>query len=273
GTLLGAWRWSDENNALKTGYDPVARGWPGWIAATGLDAALLPEVAVPGTKLGEVGGNRFGLPQDAVVCAGTTDGCASFLAAGASAPGEGVTALGSTLTLKLASDRPVAAPEYGVYSHRLGDLWLAGGASNSGGRALARYFDPAALARLSAGIDPAHPSGHDYYPLPGPGERFPFADPALPPREAPRPADDAAFLHGLLEGIGRIEALGYARLAELGAPRLRSVRSLGSGAANATWIAMRGRLLGVKMLPARSGEAAVGAALLALRGVPVRPAP
>ncbi len=273
GTLLGAWRWSDENNALKTGYDPLARGWPGWIAATGLDVALLPEVAVPGTKLGEVGGNRFGLPQRAVVCAGTTDGCASFVAAGATAPGEGVTALGSTLTLKLASDRPVAAPEYGVYSHRLGDLWLAGGSSNSGGRALARHFDPAALARLSAGIDPARPSGLDYYPLPGPGERFPIADPALPPREAPRPADDAAFLHGLLEGIGRIEALGYARLARLGAPPLRSVRSLGSGAANATWTAMRGRLLGVEMLPARSGEAAVGAALLALRGVPVRPAP
>ena len=89
----------------------------------------------------------------------------------------------------------------------------------------------------------------------------------MPPRETPRPADDAAFLHGLLEGIARIEALGYRRLAELGAPPLRSVRSLGSGAANATWTAIRARLLGVPMLPALSGEAAVGAALLALRGV------
>ena len=267
GTLLGRFRHSDENNALKTGYDPVARRWPDWLAATGLDTALLPEVAVPGTPLGEVAARRFGLPRGAVVCAGTTDGCASFLAAGASAAGEGVTVLGSTLTLKLACDRPVAAPEYGVYSHRLGALWLAGGASNSGGRALARHFDPAALARLSACIDPSRPSGLDYYPLPGPGERFPIADPALPPRDTPRTAADAAFLHGLLEGIARIEALGYRRLAELGAPPLRSVRSLGSGAANATWTAIRARLLGVPMLPARSAEAAVGAALLALRGV------
>lgn len=267
GTLLGAFRHSDDNNALKTGYDPVARRWPDWLSETGLNTALLPEVAVPGTPLGEVPATRFGLSRGALVCAGTTDGCASFLAAGAREAGEGVTVLGSTLTLKLACDRPVAAPEYGVYSHRLGGLWLAGGSSNSGGRALARHFDPAALARLSAGIDPSRPSGLDYYPLPGPGERFPLADPALAPRETPRPADDAAFLHGLLEGIARIEALGYQRLAALGAPPLQSVRSLGSGAGNAAWTAIRARHLGVPMLPALSGEAAVGAALLALRGV------
>ena len=29
GMLLGALRHSDENNALKTGYDPIARRWPG----------------------------------------------------------------------------------------------------------------------------------------------------------------------------------------------------------------------------------------------------
>ena len=267
GTLLGRFGHSDENNALKTGYDPVARRWPDWLAATGLDTTLLPEVAVPGTPLGEVAEARFGLPRGALVCAGTTDGCASFLAAGAREAGEGVTVLGSTLTLKLACTRPVAAPDYGIYSHRMGGLWLAGGSSNSGGRALARHFDPAALARLSAGIDPARATGLDYYPLPGPGERFPIADPALAPRETPRPTDDATFLHGLLEGIARIEALGYQRLAALGAPPLRSVRSLGSGAANAAWTAIRARHLGVPMLPARSAEAAVGAALLALRGV------
>ena len=94
-----------------------------------------------------------------------------------------------------------------------------------------------------------------------------MADPDLPPRETPHPADDAAFLHGLLEGIARIEALGYRRLAARGAPPLQSVRSLGSGAGNATWTAKRARHLGVPMLPARSAEAAVGAALLALRGV------
>lgn len=270
GRLLGQWRWSDENNALKTGYDPVRRRWPDWLGGTGLDTGLLPEVVAPGTALGPVDAAlaaRLGLGPGATVVAGTTDGCASFLAAGARAPGEGVTALGSTLTLKLACDRPIASPEHGVYSHRLGDVWLAGGSSNSGGAALARHFDAAALARLSARIDPSLPSGLDYHPLPRPGERFPIADAALAPRESPRPADDAAFLHGLLEGIARVEALGYRRLAELGAPALRSVRSVGGGARNPAWAAIRGRLLGVPLRPAASEEAAVGAAALALGAV------
>ena len=74
------------------------------------------------------------------VVAGTTDGCAAFLASGASEAGDGVTSLGTTLTLKLLSATPVFAPQFGVYSHRIGDQWLAGGASNSGGGVLASLF-------------------------------------------------------------------------------------------------------------------------------------
>jgi sugar (pentulose or hexulose) kinase len=229
---------------------------------------VLPDAVEPGTRLGTIDPDlaaRFGLPQDVAIAAGTTDGCAAFLATGADAVGEAVTSLGSTLTLKQLSQRPIFSPEHGVYSHRLGGRWLAGGASNSGGAALARHFSPAALAALSARIDPAQESGLDYYPLPRPGERFPCADPHLPPRETPRPADDVRFLQGLLEGIARIEAQGYRLLAELGAPPPASVRTVGGGAQNAAWTAIRRRMLGVDMLPARSEAAAVGAALLALR--------
>ena len=47
---------------------------------------------------------QLGLPADTAIVAGTTDGCAAFLASGASEPGDGVTSLGTTLTLKLLSD-------------------------------------------------------------------------------------------------------------------------------------------------------------------------
>lgn len=258
---------SDENNALKTGYDPVARAWPDWLDRLGVRRELLPQVLAPGTVAAPIAHNvarRLGLPRRAVVVCGTTDGCAAFLATGASAIGEAVTSLGSTLVVKLLSGTAVFAPEFGIYSHRLGERWLAGGASNSGGAALARHFDALSLQSLSARIDPAVDSGLDYYPLPAPGERFPIADPALPPRETPRPADDALFLHGLLEGIARIEALGYRRLAELGAPAMLSLRSVGGGARNPAWTALRARILGVPMPPARSAEAAVGVAMLAL---------
>jgi sugar (pentulose or hexulose) kinase len=124
---------TDENNALKTGYDPLARRWPDFVAALGLDG-LLPDVLPAGALAARRDGRR--------IVAGTTDGCAAFLAAGAEHIGEGVTSLGSTIVLKLLVDHPVDDPETGVYSHRIGDLWLAGGSSNGGGAVLARYFQP-----------------------------------------------------------------------------------------------------------------------------------
>lgn len=270
GQLSGRFDTTDENNALKTGYDPVAKRWPEWIAATGLRPELLPRVVAPGTPVGTIApamAQRFGLAGDVAMVAGTTDGCASFVATGASEPGDGVTVLGSTLTLKLLCDRPVFAPEFGVYSHRINGFWLAGGASNTGGRVLARYFTGDEIARLSEGIDPQEESGLDYYPLLGPGERFPVMDANLQPRLEPRPASDATFLKGMLEGIAAIEKRGYDRLADLGAPALRSVRSVGGGAGNAVWSAIRQRRLGVPFLPAHSEQAAAGAARLALKGL------
>lgn len=264
---------SDWNNALKTGFDPGAAAWPDWLDGLGLDRALLPDAAEPGNPLGPVSphvARELGLPADMLVAAGTTDGCAAFLATGASRPGEGVTSLGTTLTLKILSHRPVSAPESGIYSHRLCGLWLPGGASNSGGAALARHFPADRIAELSGRIDAAVPSALDYYPLPRPGERFPIADPALLPRESPRPADDASFLHGLLQGIAGVEALGYRRLAGLGAPPLAGVFTVGGGARNRTWSAIRARVLGAPLLQPRSEEAAAGTALLALRALGLR---
>lgn len=162
------------------------------------------------------------------------------------------------------SDRPIFAPEYGIYSHRIGDVWLGGGASNSGGGVLAEFFDSDALGDLSKRIDPATNSGLDYYPLTKPGERFPVSDPDYPPRITPRPADDALFLHGLLEGVARIEAQGFQRMAELGAPALRSIRTVGGGSENSVWTALRERILGVPGARADSRSAAVGVARLAL---------
>lgn len=70
----------------------------------------------------------------------------------------------------------------------------AGGASNTGGAVLRRFFDDAALAALTPRLRPDAPTKLGYYPLLRPGERFPIADPALAPRLEPRPADDALFL-------------------------------------------------------------------------------
>lgn len=261
---------TDENNALKTGYDPVARRWPDWLGETGLDVAMLPEVVPAGSVIGHVAAEAaraLGLPPGIAVVAGTTDGCAAFLASGALAPGDGVTSLGTTLTVKLFSDRPVVDAGRGVYSHRLGDRWLAGGASNTGGAVLLAHFTREALAELSASLSAAPPTGLDYYPLTRDGERFPLNDASLRPRLTPRPPDDATFLKGMLEGMAAIEASGYAALASLGATPLRTMRTVGGGAANAVWSRIREARLGVPMVAVDSEHAAVGVARLAWQGL------
>ncbi len=75
------------------------------------------------------------------------------------------------------------------------------------------------------------------------------------------------FLHGLLEGMARIEARGYQLLQELGASRLSHVYTAGGGAQNDTWTAIRARQLGVPVTRSHYTEAAYGTALLALHGL------
>lgn len=267
GKLSGRLGFSDWNNALKTGYDPVAARWPDWIERAGADVEKLPSVLEPGAPIGRVSPEavRLGVPASAIVHAGTTDGCASFLATGAAEAGDGVTALGSTLVVKLLSDRPIFAPEFGIYSHRIGSTWLAGGASNTGGKVIERFFSRDRLATLSAGVKPEAPTGLEYYPLLKPGERFPINDPEFAPRLEPRPKDETAFFQAMLEGIAEIEAFAYRKLAELGAPALRSVRTVGGGAVNAAWTKIRARNLPAPLQEAKSQQACEGVARLALR--------
>lgn len=266
GRLCGCWGVSDYNNALKLGFDPVALRWPDWLTDLGVRTGLLPEVCAPGTVIGTVRpeiAQPLGLPGGVRMVAGTTDGVAAFLAADGKQPGGGVTSLGSTLVLKLLSTRPVFSPEHGVYSHRLGNLWLAGGASNSGGAVLRKYFSVADMKRLTPALDPDHPTGLDYYPLAAVGERFPVCDPALKPRLSPPANSPLEFFQALLEGISRIEAAGYRLLTRLGGPELVAVRTTGGGSHNPAWVRIRERALGVPVKSARSEHPAYGAALLA----------
>lgn len=269
GKLSGHYGVSDEHNCLKLGYDVLERRWPAWLDRLGVRRDWLPEVVPAGTLLGTVSAaiaREFNLAADTLLVAGTTDATAAFIATGASAPGEAVTSLGSTLVVKVLSEKPIFAPEYGVYSHRLGDLWLAGGGSNSGGAVLLQYFTTERMAAMTPLLKPDQPTSLDYYPLPAPGERFPINDATLPPRVTPRPADDILFFQGLLEGIARIEQRGYQLLASLGAPYPTSILSVGGGAVNEAWTEIRKRLLNTAMTTPAQSEAAYGAALLALRG-------
>jgi sugar (pentulose or hexulose) kinase len=262
---------SDDHNALKLGYDVGELRYPNWLQTLSLPFQL-PEVVTPGEPIAPVLpsiASRFGLPAACIVCAGTTDSIAAFLASGAKTPGTAVTSLGSTLVLKLLSETRVDHAGYGIYSHKLGNLWLVGGASNTGGAVLKQFFSPAELRSLSQQIASDRASPLDYYPLLQPGERFPINDAKLPPRLEPRPDSSVEFLHGLLESIARIEAEGYRLLQSLGATPLTGVCTAGGGADNTAWMQIRSRVLSttaardIPVVRSAQTEAAYGTARLA----------
>ncbi|PHS27541.1 MAG: carbohydrate kinase [Methylophaga sp.] len=255
---------SDPNNALKTGYDPIKQCWPDWIASL-TDKSILPKIVAPGTVIATLSPSlcqTLKLSNTPNIIAGTTDSIAGLIATAANKLGDAVTSLGSTLVVKLISDKPLFIPKQGIYSHRLGDKWLVGGASNSGGAVLKHYFDSQQLKQLSKQIT-LNCKPADYYPLLTAGERFPINDPMLQPRLTPRSTNDTEFLHGMLAGMAKIEQQAYQCLQDAGAVPVTSIRTVGGGAINQIWQAIRQQHIAVPFITAKYTEAAYGAALLA----------
>lgn len=266
GRLMGQAGFSDETNALKTGYDPRTGAWPDWFKAFGFAPGLLPQVLPVGALQGRIDASmasRFGLAAGTKIMAGTTDSVAAFLATGADRIGDAVTSLGTTLAIKLLCDRPISDAATGIYSHKVGARWLAGGASNSGGGVLLAHFSASDLDRLTPLLKPDEPTGLDYYPLNAAGERFPVNNPALAPRLEPRPDDDLTFFQAMLEGMAAIEAHGYRCLEALGGPAPRRIFTAGGGARNGAWTKIRQRHFACPIVAPRDTDAVIGAARIA----------
>lgn len=272
GLLTHRFDFTDINNALKTGFDPVNKIWPLWLtdlfAKENINTACLPKVHLPGTTITNIHPNvasELGLPLDLDIVSGTTDSTAAFIASGAHNVGDAVTSLGSTLVLKVISDVPINDSAHGIYSQPYGNHWLVGGASNSGGAVLRYYFNDEQMLALSEKIQPNKPTQLDYYPLLENGERFPINNPELAPKILPKVEDDVIFFQGLLEGIAEIEHTGYKLLEQLGAPYPNSVNTTGGGVINKAWSQIRQNKLGVPVVNSIHNSAAYGSALLAAK--------
>ncbi|MCU7834813.1 MAG: FGGY-family carbohydrate kinase [gamma proteobacterium symbiont of Taylorina sp.] len=276
GKLTQTFGFSDYNNALKMGYDAQLKCWPDWLITLlnkqAFPVSLLPEVFCPGEVIAKVDSKMaqyFGFSKTLQVCAGTTDSTAAIIASGAKDIGEAITSLGSTLVMKIITDKAIFDPQSGVYSQPYGDHWLAGGGSNSGGAVLKHFFSSRQLAQLTDVLNSAIAGNDfslldlDYYPLLSAGERFPIQDHLLEPRITPRPEQDIAFFQALLEGMADIESMAYQRLLELGAPYPKHVKSIGGGALNQAWQNIRQSKLGIPVQTAVLQQAAAGSAILA----------
>ena len=262
---------TDWSHALKSGYDPRAGEWAGEaLAALGIDPDLVPRVRPPGTLIGTVGGGAAastGLPPACRVVLGMTDACASQLAAGAAAPGQFVSVLGTTLVLKGVSRDPVTDPAGAVYSHRHPQgWWLPGGASNTGGAALHHGFPDQDLAALDGAAAERGPAGTVAYPLVGRGERFPFVAPGAEGFHLGAPHDDVERYRAVLEGVAFVERLGLERMAALGAPADPPLAVTGAGSGSRVWNRIRATVLGRPVLERPGATTALGACILAAAG-------
>jgi xylulokinase len=246
-------------------------------------------VVAPGEVVGEVtttAAELTGLWPGTPVVAGMTDGCAGQIAAGAVAPGDWNSTLGTTLVVKGVTSSLVRDPKGRIYSHRHPDgHWLPGGASNVGGEVLAVGFPRADLARLDRSAAHACPTDRVVYPLVRRGERFPFVAPhaegfhipfpgravectsdALPnPASAARQinSDDTVRYAACLEGVAYVERLAYDTLESLGAGVGDTIHAAGGAARSDVWMQIRADVLFRTLLRPREPGAAMGAAILA----------
>ncbi len=268
GRLTGVYGVSDWSQALKTGYDLIQLQWDP-VVATMLHVPIerFPQIVSPGTVIGYVtpaAAAATGLPAGLAVVAGMTDGCAAQIAGGASAPGQWMSVLGTTLVFKGVTTDLLCDPQGRIYSHRHPQgMWLPGAASNTGGEVLALEFAGADLAAMDAQAIQQAPSGVLYYPLQRKGERFPFANAAAQRFLIGEPTNDAAYYTACLEGVGYIERLAYDTLAQLGAKQDGELRVTGGGARSHTWLQIRANILHCPLLIPEQTEAAFGAAVLA----------
>ena len=260
GRLSGRLGASDENNALKLGYDPVRAPWPAWLDALGVRRELLPEVVAPGTPLGPMTPDAGREPRPARALPGRRRHHRRLRLL----PGH----RRRQRRRRRHRARHHADAEAAVRPARLRArprrLQPSAGRSLAGRRRLQQRRRGAAallhaerMAELTPLLRPEQPDRPALAPAARAGRALPGGrpDPDLRRRSRCRPTSCELF-QALLEGIAEVEARAYAAgprarrpAAALGAHGRRRCRQPGLDLASAP------RLLGVPMLPPVNLEA------------------
>lgn len=258
--LLGRPAAIDVTQALKFGYDPAAERW----GSVPVDEDRLPPVVRTGAVLGTIDptvADGLGLPTDALVVAGATDGVAGQFAC-APTPGRWAITIGSTIVWKAVAPRRIDAPDRGIYSHRGPDgWWFPGAASSAGARILSTWATPADLEAFdgAVAITPDTPTA---YPSVAVGERFPFVDPTFVPWAAPDPAGPRRYSAEVL-GAALVERWGCEALVAAGCEPPTTIATAGGATASGSWVRLRAAVLGVPIEVPTEPSAAYGAAVIA----------
>jgi xylulokinase len=245
---------ADWSHALKTGVNLSTKNWQTEITSqASAENISLPGIVAPGTKLGEIG--------ELSIYAGMTDGCTAQISAGGADLGSAVTTLGTTMVIKLVSNRDVSGP--GFYSHLLpANNWLVGGASNLGGISFKDFASD--IKSWDQKAEVRGPASFVTYPLVATGERFPIANKDLAKVSSGSAVNEIDNYRAILEGIAFAEKLSYEILAKAGAPLTGELRTAGGGTKSPTWCRLRATVLNRPIIAKKDSGSDLGAALIAI---------
>ena len=268
GRLTGVFNITDHLNAFKTGFDLLEYRWPGFIEKDlGISLKKLPEVIRPGESISKINNSTLedlGLPEDTQVIAGMTDSNASIFSSGASIPGDLNSTIGTTLVIKGINSKLVKDDLGRVYCHLHPEgLWLAGGASSTGGECLEYRFGGRDYGEMDKAASSLDPTGLIVYPLVGTGERFPFI--AKDAREfiVGEYNSENQLYRGYLEGVSYLEKLSFEIMEELEVEIGDKIFITGGGAKSDIWSQIRADILGKILIRPKIEDTAMGAAIVA----------
>ena len=263
GWFLNDWRYGEEGNNVKLGWNIETKSWPKSFDLFSLKK-FIPLIIKSGNILGKINqsiANLLRTNEDLLLISGTTDSNAAFIAAQVKED-EGLTILGTTIVLKKIVKKTFSHP--GITMHRVNGDWICGGSSNAGCGVLSRFFSDLEIKELSQQINPRKKTTLNYLPLNSTGERFPTHDPYLKPIIEPRPISDALFLHGLLEGLAKIELKGWCKLKNLTGYFPQKIITIGGGSKNPQWKSIREKTLKIPIINSNKSTS-FGSALIALK--------
>jgi len=262
GWLLKDWKYGEEGNNIKLGWDLVKGSWPqsylniSW-------RKCLPSIVKSGKVIGQIHyglADRLKVNKNLLIISGTTDSNAAFLAAELEKE-DGLTVLGTTLVLKKNISNPIK--EKGITIHRISGDWICGGASNAGCGILSKFFSDLEIEELSRQINTSNQTYLNLLPLNSRGERFPTNNPLLEPILSPRPVSDSLYLHALFEGIAKIELKGWEKLNELTGSLPKKIVTIGGGSKNPHWRIIREKIIKIPIVTCKK-TTSFGTALLAM---------
>jgi len=263
GWFLNDWSYGEEGNNVKLGWNIENKSWPKSFDSFSLKKSI-PVIKRSGSMLGKINqsiANLLGTSEHLILISGTTDSNAAFIAAQVKED-EGLTILGTTIVLKKIVKKTFSHP--GITMHRVNGDWICGGSSNAGCGVLSKFFSDLEITELSQQINPRKKTSLNYLPLNSFGERFPTDDPHLRPIIKPRPVSDALFLHGLLEGLAKIELKGWLKLKSLSGYFPKKIITIGGGSKNPQWKSIREKTIKVPIINSNKSTS-FGSALIALQ--------